>query len=119
VFNAARQAGWFSAHFDLPPSGPHILTNPQVRNLLLGHLAANQRGEAMINRYLKDQHGGDDSTRGALAPVEPTFRKDGSIWRKPVPGRAQGALYGVVGHAWSALACAVAAAKRDGFWSPR
>lgn len=119
TFAATREVGWWCALFGLLPTGPHILPNPIIRNLLVGWLPAKMRTEPVVNQYLKDQHGGEDSTRKALEPVEGTYRKDGSVWRKAVPGRAQGALWGVSGHAWNALACAVAAAKRDGFWVAR
>ena len=119
VFATARQVGWFSAMFAMPPSGHHVMGNSIVRNLLVGHLPAKMRGERVVNQWLRDQHGGEDSTRKALEPVEATWRKDGSPWRKAAPGRAQGALVGVVGHSWNALACAVAAAKRDGVWEAK
>lgn len=114
VFATARQVGWFSALFGLPPTGPHILGNAQVRGHLVGFLPSKSRTEAAMNQRLRDMHGGEDSTKGATEAVEATFRKDGSPWRLGKAGRAAGALYGVKGHSWSALAVAVAMAIRDG-----
>lgn len=113
VFATARQVGWFSAMFGLPPTGAHILGNSQVRNRLVGFLPAKDRKEPVVHQYLRDMHGGEDSIRGPLEAVTATFHKDGSPWRKATPGRAKGALWSVKGHCWSALAVAVAYALRE------